>query len=52
MTPPFSFAIISNCVDCTMTGVVRASADDFLPEELRDELTGYDAIISVEMIEL
>ena len=27
-------------------------SDDFLPEELRDELTGYDAIISVEMIEL
>ena len=37
MTPPFSFAIISNCVDCTMTGVVRASADDFLPELILEE---------------
>ena len=37
MTPPFSFAIITNCVDCTLTGVVRASAEGFLPEPILEE---------------
>ena len=32
MTGTFSFAIITNCVDCITTGVVRASAEDILPE--------------------
>ena len=40
---------LKECGDRAYTFI---ESDDFLPEELRDELTGYDAIISVEMIEL
>ena len=37
MTGTFSFAIITNCVDCITTGVVRASAEDILPELILEE---------------
>ena len=37
LTGTFSFAIITNCVDCITTGVVRASAEDILPELILEE---------------